>query len=376
MVGIYKTSYGKKIVNMRICLIGNSGYLSNDKGGQTTKLRLYKKKIEDEGFDLFFVDLERFFHRFLNVFKEIKQGVKACDRIVLISGERACRLFVPYINKLNKKYRKQFILPVVGSGLLHFSIDHLSNEDQYKFFAEKDFSKAKKCKKIRKELSKIDYILPETKILMEAYKKFYSLSNCFVLNNFRDNNNIINNKVEKCGNLKAIYLSRVMRIKGIFDLLHIVNKISDIRLDIYGSLELDDDDTKRFYELINDKVRYLGPVENDKVINTFNKYDLLIFPSRCSYEGVPGVISESLIAGTPILSSDFPNAKCILKDSYNSVFYEMFDVDDLEAKLEWCINNKDKIRSMRDNCLESAKKFTYEYNRKEFLKYVCGVEDE
>lgn len=46
---------------MKICLIGNSGVRSNDKGGQTTKLRLYKKKIVDEGFDLTFVDLENFF---------------------------------------------------------------------------------------------------------------------------------------------------------------------------------------------------------------------------------------------------------------------------------------------------------------------------
>ena len=89
---------------MRILLIGNSGTISNDKGGQTTKLRLYKKKIEEENFELSYVDLEKFTHNPFYTLRQIKKQIKICDRIVLISGERACRLLIPFINKKNRKF--------------------------------------------------------------------------------------------------------------------------------------------------------------------------------------------------------------------------------------------------------------------------------
>lgn len=361
---------------MKICLIGNSGILSQDKGGQTTKLRLYMKKIEDEGFELFFVDLERFFHHPFSIFRKIKKGIKECNRIVLLSGERACKLLIPYINRINKKYHKTFVLPVVGSGLLHYSIDHLSNEDVYKFFVKKDFSKAKTNNKIQKQLSLIDYILPETTLLHDVYKQFYGLKNCYVFNNFREFNS--SSEFKNDNNFRMIYLSRVMEIKGIFDLLNVFSKIKNdnVVLDIYGSIELNKEEKELFFSKVKDNINYCGVIDNDNVVNLLTKYDLFIFPTRAAYEGTPGVIAESLIAGTPILTSNFPNASSLLIDGYDSVFYEMFNMDDLKEKLEWCINNKDKIREMRNNCLESSKKFTYEYNRKDFLKYVCGVENE
>ena len=361
---------------MKICLIGNSGFKKHLKDGQTTKFRLYKKKIEDEGCFVYLVDLENFFHNPLLIFYKIKKGVKSCDRIILISGHRACKLLIPYINKINKKYHKPFVLPVIGSGVLHFSVDHLNDEQMNSFYINKDYFLAKKNKRIQLSLSKIDHILLETKLSKEIYQSFYGLNNCSVLNNFRDNVKevLINQNKHQ---LKLVYVSRVMAIKGIFDLLEAISFIEyDYILDIYGPKHFSGDEENKFNSLLNNKVSYKGEINNEEVIEVLNKYDLFVFPSRCAYEGTPGVVSEALIAGIPILTSNFPQAPYLLNNNKDSIFYEMYNQQDLRTKLEWCILHKEEIRSMKNNVLNSGRKFTYEYNRFSFLKYVCGIESE
>ena len=362
---------------MKILLIGNSGSLSNDKGGQTTKFRLYKKKILDEGFELSVVDLERFFKSPFSILRKIKKEISNCDRIVLISGERACKLLIPFINKCNKD-DKPFILPLVGSGVLHFSIDHLSNEDQLKFF-NGDYSVGKRNRKIERELKKVTYVLPETELMNKVYSEFYSLTNCAVLNNFREI------EVKGCSSpdnkiFKAVYLSRVMEIKGIFDLLDVTKEIHDsgteFELDIYGDFDMEEKKKEEFNSYLSDSIKYKRSISSDEVVDTLSKYDLFVFPTRAVFEGTPGVIAESLLAGTPILSSSFPQSKHLLNDGHDSILYRMFDKQDLKEKLLWCIKNKESVVKMRENAKESGQNFTHNHERDKFLKYVCGREEQ
>lgn len=362
---------------MKILLIGNAGTKNNLKDGQTTKMRLYHKKIMEEGNEVTLVDLESFFHHPFKVFKSIKVEIKKCDRIVLISGERACKLLIPLINRWNKKRKVPFVLPLVGSGVLHFSIDHLSKDKQLEFINEKKFDLGKKKRKIEKELKKISFILPETELMKDVYESFYGLNNCAVLNNFRDVNLTIS-VPESSNKLSIVFLSRVMRLKGIFELIDALNKIKkdgfDISLDIYGDLNLSENDMAIFYSKLNENIMYKGGLDNSEVIEKISHYDLFAFPTNAAYEGTPGVIAESLIAGTPVLSSNFPQAKYLLKDGYDSIIYQMFDVNDLEEKTLYCLNNKTKLAKMRANAIKSGEKYLYKNVRDKFLKYVCGVE--
>ena len=101
---------------------------------------------------------------------------------------------------------------------------------------------------------------------------------------------------------------------------------------------------------------------------------MFVFPTRAVFEGTPGVIAESLLAGTPVLSSSFPQSKYLLNDGHDSILYKMFDKEDLKKKLLWCVSNKEQLVKMRENAKESGQKFTYSHERAKFLKYVCGKE--
>ena len=360
-----------------ICLIGNSGLSKNNIDGQTMKVRLYLKKMKDEGLNVCFIDLENFTKHPLSVLIKIKKNIAKCDRIVLVTAQRGAKVLIPYINRINKKYKKPFILPLIGIGILHYSVDKLNESERVSFFVDKKYSLSRPSKKVKKQLSKITHILPETELLTEIYKGFYSLSNVSTLNNFRDVISFNSNTKMHNDALRLVYLSRVIRIKGIFDIMEAVSELNkrDVQLVIYGATHFDKNDLQLFKKYCqNGNINYLGLINNEKVISILSNYDLFVFPTRYLGEGTPGVISESLIAGTPILSSNFPQAKYLMNDGFDSLFFNLGDKEDLKEKIKYLIDNPSILEKMRSNCKKSSERYLYSHERDKFLSIVCGID--
>lgn len=365
----------------KILLIGNSGLKHNGQDGQTVKVRLYLKKIQDEGFEVCFVDLENFIRKPISSLYRIKKGIKSSDRIVLITAERGSKILIPFINHINKHYKKPFVFPLVGTNVLHSSIDKLNPIDKNDFLLNGNYSMVKENKKVSKQLALMKYVLPETDLLVDVFKGYYHLDNVFLLNNFRECFEISErNDDGKTSTLKIVFLSRVMKDKGVFDLINCVNEINSekhlINLDIYGGKCLSDDEDKEFGALINKNVCYKGQINNEEVLNVLSNYDLFVFPTRLVSEGTPGVIVESLLAGTPVLTSNFPQARYLLDNGKDSLSFNMFDKNDLKDKLLYLLNNRSLLVELKKNAIVSGKKYTYEHERARFLKYICGVEGE
>lgn len=361
----------------KILLIGNSGTISNGTDGQTVKVRLYLKKIKDEGFAVDFVDLENFTKNPFRILLKIKKYYKKCDRVVLLTAERGSKLLIPFINRINRKNKKPFVFPLIGISVLHNSIDHLSDVEKNDFFVNENYSICKPKKKLVKQLRKIDYILPETELLTNAFSGFYGLSNVYQLNNFRENIEIDKSHQDNSG-LKLVYVSRVMKIKGIFDLLDVVKSLNEdgynVFLDIYGNKTLSDEESNVFNSLIDGRfINYRGTLPNDNVCKAISNYDLFVFPTRYYGEGTPGVVVESLIAGVPVITSSFPQATYLLKDGFDSIFYKMEDKNKLKETILNVIKNKGMLDTMRKNAFVSGQKYTYNHERDIFLKYICGV---
>lgn len=359
----------------RICLIGNNAFGGPVFDGQRIKVRTYKKCLEREGFNITFIELDKPAKRFFRILSEIKKGIKGCDVVVLITSDNGERVLIPYINKINKKYKKRFVFSQIGTSFLYKYIKPMSEERKNAFFYNQDFTGLKPNKKTICELKKIDAILAETDLINNAFAKFFGLDNCYCLTNFRD---VIVDKDRKItdSNNKLIYLSRVMQRKGIFDLINAINKkpFANVSLDIYGSLYMEPDEEKLFYSLLDSRIKYCGELNPDKTIQTIQKYDLLCFPTKCEGEGTPGCIVESLIAGTPVLSSDFTQSSELLKDGVDSLLYRFGDTDDLEQKLLFFVSGKCDVKTLKSNAFDSGKRFTYEYNRNNFLRLILGKE--
>ncbi len=363
-------------MNKKICLIGNNGFGAPVFDGQRIKVRTYKNVFESEGFDVHLVELDRPLKRLFKIFSQIKKEIKECDVVVLITSDNGERLLIPYINRINKKYDKRFVFSQIGTSFLFKHIKDLSEEEKRAFFHEHNFGKRKPKNKVVKNLKKIDVILTETDLINSAFAKFFTLDNCFAVTNFRVYEQDDSKQSRVCEN-KLIYLSRITEKKGVFDLLSVLKDIKEKQalnasLDIYGMLYLSEEEKKEFDSYLNESVKYCGELNPTQTIDTLKQYDLLCFPTRCEGEGTPGCIVESLIAGTPVLSSNFTQSDELLNNGVDSLIYEFGNLEDMKNKLVSFLSQKVDYQALRSGASKSGEKFTYRYNRDKFLKLIIG----
>ena len=355
-----------------ICLIGNYSKGEEVFDGQRCKVRVYYDALVNEGFNVFLIDLKDVTRKPFRTFLQIKKGINLSDIIVLITAHRGIKLLLPFVNYVNRKYHKRFLLPLVGISVLHNTLDKLTENQVIDFVLNRNYSLKKPSKRLIKNLKKVDVIMPETDIICDIFRNYYGLNNICKLTNFRKD--IFVSRKPKDNSV--VFISRLTEEKGIMDLLSVFQNVIDWKLDIFGHMDLSDKNKEQFDYIVSNSqnIKYFGEIKPDEVINKLSEYQLLVFPTRYIGEGTPGVISESFMAGTPVLSSSFLMSQELLNNGVDSLVFQMFDLEDFKSKLLFLLNNKKILISMSDKAKESGLKFQYSFNRKRFLQIINGLE--
>lgn len=360
------------MIKQKICLIGNNGGKSDTYGGQTLKVRLYEEIFKNEGIPYIFIDLFGWIKKPISIINQIRKAIKTCNTILLMAGANGCRKILPIINYMNRKAKKRIVVSMIGRGVLAISLDK-KKADSNDFFLNHKYGNFKD-NFMKKHLSLCDTVVLETDILTNTYSDFFGLTNCVTISNFRYFNS------EKfahiaCGDeMKIIFLSRVREDKGIFDAIEAIKRIpSDVKvsLTIYGELEMTDLEKKKFtHEVSLDKrISYEGKITNQKVIETISKYDYFLFPTHCS-EGMPGVLIESLLAGTPVLSSKFTQVHDILIEGEDSLLFNVRDISEISRIITYLYLHREKRAKMSQFAIKNSAKFSYLENRKQLFKIL------
>lgn len=354
----------------RVLFIGS--YIDNATDGQNLKTKTYLDLFAEEGIDFIFVNTSNWKKRPFSIYFQLKKNIKKVDIIFLMVSFRGSRTLIPLINSLNRN-KKPFIYSMVGTGPLAPHIRKIGPEKGMRFVNEHEYGKFKD-RFLKKELKKLNYILPETVTIAELYKDFYDLNNCYVVTNFRKVQPIkTTNDKSKCR--KLVFLSRIVSEKGVFDIIegfkNAQNKTNKrLSLDIYGKMGLSKDEELRFKKELTTEIKYCGAASFENVLDTISKYDLFCFPTKCPQEGAPGVLVEAILAGVPILSSNFPQAKDLLKDRQNCLLYRFTDVNDLENKLIEIVENDFLYKKLLDGVKESQSVFEYKQNKELLFKIL------
>ena len=364
---------------MKIFFIGNLNK-NNSYNGQVAKTLLYHKIINNRFGETIDTDLSSCGRNIFRLAKDFYKKIKCCDIVFAMPGPRSCRLILWLIGLANKKNRRRIVYCAIGTG---FFSDLLRKKTP--MYCEQFFKKIvfeNKGRRLDKKiLSKVDTAIFQTPLLVEAHKKFFDFKNCFYLENFRiiDNRPAMKTIINKDKPLKMVYVSRVSEEKGILDLMNIVNRINmqhrtQLCLDIYGEIDNQkrDINSKKFFSFLNENIKHCGVLDNKEVISAISKYDLFVFPTKYVGEGTPGVISESLIAGTPVLSSRFLQCDYILKDGFDSILFKFNDYDDLERKLIDIDIHRNILEKLTLNAYTSGTRFLFKYNEQNFYYLLTG----
>lgn len=292
-----------------------------------------------------------------------------------MAGPNGCRKIIPIVNFFNRKEQKPIVFCPLGIGTLDFILKNKSPNEVNDFLSCKSFLNIKD-KKMGGQLKKLATIVLQNQIIKTVYETFYGLTNCVVLENFRDAN-IVSDHAEN-ENLKLIYISRINSSKGILDLMDAVNSLNfegyNIDLDIFGEIQLLNNDLVKFNNFIkasSSHILYKGLLKNEDVVKTINKYELFCFPTKYHGEGTPGVLIESFFAGTPCLISSYSQAELFVNDSVDGFIFKINDKEDLKNKLKF-IYEKNNLAEIRNNVIKKAQKYTYEYNRDSFINSFMG----
>lgn len=113
-------------------------------------------------------------------------------------------------------------------------------------------------------------------------------------------------KLEDHTPIRLLFLSNVMRAKGIVELMDAFERLDGrYRLDIAGAIEPDEQLAECFREFCDkysDRVTYHGRVEGDKKRDILKKSDIFVLPSK--NEGQPVSILEAYAMGLAVVTDE------------------------------------------------------------------------
>lgn len=120
--------------------------------------------------------------------------------------------------------------------------------------------------------------------------------------------------------IRLCYAGSITRIKGVWDVLDAMTllRFRGLRasLELAGAGDLDELHRRVRRRRLEGRVEHLGVVGGDEVLAMMQRSDFVAVPSRHSYpEGRPLTIYEGMASGTPLVASDHPMFRGVVRDS-------------------------------------------------------------
>ena len=210
-------------------------------------------------------------------------------------------------------------------------------DEKYKSFFLKSFGKAEKI-----------FVLSEdfkNKILEWGYtgKTIVELTNvdASLIDNFSYSKKleIINNQEV----IKILFLARIIKEKGIFELIDAVEKLSIKRKNLELIIAGDGADFLRLKEKVAKykNIRITGDVQGEDKINLFKESHLYILPSYT--EGLPISVLEAMLFGLPVITTKVGGLKYFIEEGKMGYLVKPKNTNELIEKIEYLIDNHEKM---------------------------------
>jgi glycosyltransferase involved in cell wall biosynthesis len=165
----------------------------------------------------------------------------------------------------------------------------------------------------------------------------------------------------------AVFIGRLSPEKGAATLLAALKNLSGLTVKIIGSGPLEQE-IKEYVDAngLTD-IELLGYLPFSECCRHMAHALVMIFPSEC-YENCPLTVINSLWYGTPVIASRTGGVPDFVPDDAGWLF-EPGNADELAAKLQWVIDNKDQVIALRPHAQQWARQqFAPEINYTRLLE--------
>lgn len=228
--------------------------------------------------------------------------------------------------------------------------------------------------RLQKLFENAGIVYAETKELKNKIAAKSSEINVEHLPNFKEipKVNVSDRPIE--GEIKLAYLSRIHKDKGIFRCVDLVERLNredpqrDYKLDVFGNFDLSSQDKKKFDKEVqrNYYISYKGFLNLDsrQGYEELSKYHFFLFLTNHPGEGFPGVLIDAMIAGVPIIASDWKYNSEILGEGETSLG-EIVDLNndwlsEVSKSILEMVSQHDKYYDIKQGMQKEVEKYNIE----------------
>lgn len=171
---------------------------------------------------------------------------------------------------------------------------------------------------------------------------------------------------------KFVFLGRVVRAKGIPEILEAARCLSDeATIDIFGPLkgsfsQSDFSDSRL--------VRYCGVLPQEKVIPILLNYDALLLPTSFHGEGYSGAVIEAYFAGIPVICTKW-RALPEIVDETSGILIPPHDADALLKAMQKLMEDEQLYRSLCKGALEKSELFLADKWTGQFVHFCIELQN-
>lgn len=221
--------------------------------------------------------------------------------------------------------------------------------------------------KIKTVLSNIDYFIAPSEYLQNRFIQFgippgkiESLRHGLNSGLFTDTQKVKTDKI------RFTFIGTILPAKGLHTLIEAFNRMDGKkaelrifgRLHSYVGFEYYLPYLKR--KITNNNIRLMGEFSHLEIAKIFKETDVVVVPSIWN-ENCPLIIQEAFFSKTPVIASRIGGIPELIKDGINGLLFKPGDVNELQQKLQYIINNPDVLEKFQENipkvkCIEDNAK--------------------
>lgn len=330
-----------------VCICGHFGNGTDMNDGQTVKTRVLGTELKNQlgSSEVLCIDTHGRMKQIL-MFPRLVCALAICRNVIMLPAQNGLPLMARWLSFWNRLFNRKLHYSVIGGWLAGF----LDNQPQ-----------------TAKHLKSFHKIYAETSTMKRALEA-RGFNNVLVIANCKELPVVPIEKLQMQYEkpLRLVTFSRVMKQKGIEDLIRIVMEVNTklqsdaFHLDIYGPIDPEEHDWwDGQMAIINstDNIQYKGSAPADKSVEILNKYFALMFPTRFFTEGIPGTILDAYAAGVPVISARWESFADLIEEGVTGLGFEFENWEELSSILIRIYNEPHIITDMKTACIKKAESF-------------------
>ncbi len=285
-------------------------------------------------------------------YTEFKKYISECDIVHVHMASRLSTFRKCFYVRKAKKYNKKVIIHIHGA--------------EFKVFYENECS----CKK-RKYIKDTLYMADKIIVLSEKWKNYFSkLIDRSKIEVLYNGIKIPSDFEKNLDTQKALFLGRLGKRKGIYDLIDvskdIIKKYPKFHLYIGGDGEVENIKAIIKKQKLNKNIHYIGWIKNKEKERYLKECSIYILPSY--NEGMPMSLIEGMSYKNVSISTNVGGIPEVIENEENGLLIEPGNKEELYNAIDRILaNEKLRIKLSKNARKATEEKFNIEKNIKKLL---------